>query len=556
MDGRSLVICDRVVLYTDVPIQYVTDLKIECKENEHGSIWIKGVLYEDYCKDTKFEFYLEKSLIRAVDKESQSILFNGRLEVINIQQVSSYHEVEILGYSATCLLDKEKKKCSYQNDSLSYFQIVNEVLKGVPGAACIWNAEGEKKTGSPLIQYEETDWEFIIRLSSHFHTVVYSDMITDQPRIHFGMAKGRKLDENDIKIIKYGSSLIYCKNGENPKNIAKYMECQSEKYYEIGDYLIWHGRKYTIFRMKTYYKDGEIIYGYILGDIGMFQKEKCFNHAIAGVRLKGTVKKREQESVFIQLDIDKKEGLFGWPFVPETGNLSYCMPEEGTRAVLYFPGFEESEGIIVHVVNEDNDTAESQNRQFRTIYNKKIDMFPDCLSFHADTERVLLSDKSGIELGSSMAIIMEAANDVILNGRRINVDSPLEITCRTQKANIDMCRDFNFYAPGGVTTQGTGNGEKKKITAKGETKKTESWKASFMAMAAIPVMDLKQGGNDSIVGLKACGAVAKFATGNAVFAVKEVMEGKKEADTSFPDVFRAMQTYAVKGGYYLPKNES
>ncbi len=33
--------------------------------------------------------------------------------------------------------------------------------------------------------------------------------------------------------------------------------------------------------------------------------------------------------------------------------------------------------------------------------------------------------------------------------------------------------------------------------------------------------------------------------------MKEVMEGKKEKDTSFPNAFRTMESYTVKGGYFL-----
>ena len=67
-------------------------------------------------------------------------------------------------------------------------------------------------------------------------------------------------------------------------------------------------------------------------------RKRRANERLKGVRLKGTVRRAEMESIYIRLDMDKEEKAdYPWPWVPETGNLCYCIPEIGTEVMLYFP---------------------------------------------------------------------------------------------------------------------------------------------------------------------------------------------------------------------------
>ena len=47
--------------------------------------------------------------------------------------------------------------------------------------------------------------------------------------------------------------------------------------------------------------------------------------------------------MYLKLDIDGADGkaLHPYPWIPPTGNVMYCMPQEGTEAYLYFPEAEE-----------------------------------------------------------------------------------------------------------------------------------------------------------------------------------------------------------------------
>ncbi len=544
---------------TELPILFILHLEIKVKENAHGSLRIKAVVQKDYKEDLEINMYKDKLSVIVLEKDSNKILFSGKIEELVINQMDGYCEIGLMAYTNTIHMDREKKNISYQDDRLTYDQVLEMVAVRNNKAEYTQNVERFRQIQFPIIQYEETDWNFLKRLASHFQTVIYPVMSNMKPAFQFGIRKGRQQEWGDMEILRCGYGRYYYTDGAyeegDSKSSAKYMECQSVRFYGIGDFIYYQGHIYIIFQLEHKLVNGVILNTYILGADRMLQKKKYFNYAISGIQLQGTVKDRVGESVFIHLDIDHKEQkLFGWPFVPITGNLSYCMPEVGTKAMLYFPTSDETDGVVSCIIYESdiNDDLDLQNREFKTAHSKKICMYPQYMEFSGQVGKILLSDGMGIEINSKAGINLSADKDILINGTKVFLQSPLEITCKTHKSNIDICRDFNFYAPSGVTTQGINNTiTENEMIPVNEAETTEYWKAAFSAVASIPAMDLRRGDHDSVIDLKACGSIALFARGSTTFAMKEVMEGKKEKDTSFPNAFRTMESYTVKGGYFL-----
>ncbi len=97
---------------------------------------------------------------------------------------------------------------------------------------------------------------------------------------------------------------------------------------------------------------------------------------MAGVSLRGTVEKREKESVYLKLDIDGADGkaLHPYPWIPPTGNVMYCMPQEGTEAYLYFPEAEEESAYAVSEIHNSRCPvfADAQRRELVTEHWKKL----------------------------------------------------------------------------------------------------------------------------------------------------------------------------------------
>lgn len=555
MVDKKAVYCGELNIITNIPIKHIVEAKISIQENKHAVLFMKVITGSEKKENVNSNMYIGEKICLSRGNEK---LFIGEIEKINYYCKNSYQEMEIWSYSASAQLDREKRKCSFQDPSMTYEQVVNKVIQKKEGAKAVWNEEKGQKICYPIIQYEETNWDFLKRLASHFHTVLYADEISGEIKFYFGMNKGREIDLNDLEIIKFGYNNDYYSNGAYSvglsRSSAHYIECRSTKKMRIGDYVTYQGCVYIISRINIFYRNGETIFLYLLQQNGIDQ-EKIYNSHISGIYLRGTVVETSKENICVRLDINKEEeNLYGWPFLPVTGNMLYCMPEIGTNVMIHFPSCDEREGGVVNVLNINSHNKNVQERELATNYGKKICMYPEYMELSTKVGKICLSDMSGEDIYSTDEMKMIAQEKIRIEGRHVKIIAPSEILCKTPEANIDLCRDINFYASAGVLTQGSDNRINSKVTpiAINEVEEEGQWKSFFTAIAAIPVIDISQVDQDSIVDLKACGSIAKFAEGSTIIAMQEVMAGKKESEVCFPHAFESMQAFTIKGGYVVP----
>ena len=430
---------------------------------------------------------------------------------------------------------------------------------------CSSQAFVSEQQAETVLTKEETDWEFLIRLGSHFSRTLFTDVRAGEQCLFFHLRDGREREVDKAEFVGQGFDGAYYENGAYENGIARsqlfYLEMRTKEYWNTGDFILHENQRYQVYRRSMALLNGEIIFFYRMGREAICYQKKLYNEALAGVRILGTVKQTEEEHVYIQLDIDDQEGKgYPWIWTPETNNLCYCMPEVGTKVTLYFPTQKERDGqAILAAVHRTNREiyGDVQNREFVTASRKKLGLYPQKLFLESEAGKLGLSmeDVAGIQMDSNKNISLIAGRKVCMEGKNISVTAPLEILFRTPEASIEICRDFNFYAPGGVRTVGNGDVSENQTKLPAEKPnnggRIEHWRASFSAMAALPTADFGKIGEDTeqAVAIFACGSVPKVARGTTVLALGEVMRGRKESESSYPKVFQEMENYTVKGGY-------
>ncbi len=559
---------EQILVKTSMPFAHLIEMEICHDINTHAFINLQVVVKEENQEDVLNTNWSGTSIEVLKKGEENSPLFIGFIEKLLFQKENQFLTVIIRAVGETAKLDRQKKMQSFQNVKMTYKQVVQAIINDYENAEVIWNVDGEKEIGSPIIQYNETDWKFLMRLCSHFHGVLTSDLRTGKPTVFMGMNVGKERSMVEVEILGCGFDSNYFQNGcyedEIPRRHAFYLKIKARENWQIGDFGLYEGKKYSVFSRNITFKHGELFFIYHIGMQGAYYRKKNKNEALKGVRLEGVIRKTEKENVYLQLNIDKEEKAdYPWIWAPETNNLCYCMPEIETRATLFFPTQEEQDGqvILATVQNSQNSAyTDTQKREFVTNHHKKIGLYPDKLFMEGTNGNVSFSmvDQQGIQIKSNTNLSFIADGTIYWEGKSINTTAPLEVVCRTSKSNIELCRDINLYAPGGVKTVGTGDGAKKKTDLNERRNATgqeiEHWQASFAALAAIPAVDLeKVQGQEDVVNLFACGGVPKVANGSTTIALSEVMEGKKESESTFPEAFRSMDNYTVKGGYALPE---
>ena len=159
---------------------------------------------------------------------------------------------------------------------------------------------------------------------------------------------------------------------------------------------------------------------------------------MAGVSLRGTVEKREKESVYLKLDMDGADGkaLHPYPWIPPTGNVMYCMPQEGTEAYLYFPEAEEGSAYAVSGIHNSSCPvfADAQSRGLVTEHGKKMQMYADVLGFAGGQEEAVQECRMG--------------EDGICFGARkgkLQVTGSGQITFRAPEISLDAVQKIGQY---------------------------------------------------------------------------------------------------------------
>ena len=156
---------------------------------------------------------------------------------------------------------------------------------------------------------------------------------------------------------------------------------------------------------------------------------------MAGVSLRGTVEKREKESVYLKLDMDGADGkaLHPYPWIPPTGNVMYCMPQEGTEAYLYFPEAEEESAYAVSEIHNSRCPvfADAQRRELVTEHGKKLRLHADMLGFARGKEETVQEcrmGEDGIHFGAGRGKLQVTGREQILfHAPEISLDAVQKI---------------------------------------------------------------------------------------------------------------------------------
>lgn len=442
------------ITYKDLEIQGgiglkdLYDLEILTQPNHHATAYLKGML-EEATGTEEVEKLAENQMLIIKSKAAHNtgVLFKGYIRKASVKEQNQYYTVEIEAVSTTILLDEEAKQRAYQNKDLTYGQLVEKVLAPTTGMASYTAPEAQSRTmEAPLIAYKETDWEFLLRIASHLNLAVVPDETADKPVFTFGIqnigsADARPFNENGgpshtffEKDFRTGilSGAYFKKSaaveGVNASDF-RYYEVTSQNNYSIGMKAAFDEKSLTICSKRAKLIKDEIIFTYRLGKEKAMGMPLHYNEKLQGRVLEGTVLDTKEELVKISLDIDdasSKGKEYEYEWIPETGNIMYCMPEKGTRVALYVGGADERIAWAIHNIRTNGetckDTQDYEKRYFTTEPKKRYFLKKKETGFSTedkDDGKIMfaLQDENGICFKSDKNITVYADGDITINGK-------------------------------------------------------------------------------------------------------------------------------------------
>ena len=449
-------------------IQQIKSIRIIQRMNEHARLFLTAVL-----SDEKKDDYIKKNLskeqfILSSNGDSQTTLFQGMVLEAHTETIGGVYYLKIKAISNSYLTDIKTVSRSFQDKKMTYEKLMKSIVSEYPNGDILDHASKGKLLDHLTIQYEETDWEFLKRMASHFHAGILPSLTHEGPKIIIGVPKGSSagtMDCSSYQMVKHlDKHLKSSKNGGNQLNETDSIEylLETEKNYDIGDQLTCQNMQLYIKSKEASMSGGILKFKYALSSQAGFYEDSLYNEAIAGVSLKGKVLDIIEDKLKVHLEIDDTQNKtkawkfpYATPYSAEGHSGWYCMPERGDTVLIHFPSHKEEDGYgmnSVRVKEKDSENFDDPDiKIFRTKNGKEIRFSPEeilitCLSgideitgkkqniyikLHQDTGIEIISSEP-IQFKSDKGIRMEAEDSI-----QLMASKEIRLTCKTSEILID-----------------------------------------------------------------------------------------------------------------------
>ena len=391
----------------------------------------------------------------------------------------------INGVSLTKFIDIKKQNVSYQNENSTYQDIVDKAIQeyNFPGMTYIWTEQSRsKKVGRFLLQFQETDWEFIKRVASIENLGLIPNMTGKQTQFFIGLPKGR-----EEKIVPYCKHKVHRLLEKAEKEVVnnkvntiwqgdyiQYELYDITEHYELGDVVRFQDMQYIVIeKISTLFKkDGILRNNYVIQQKKGIAFPRLYNNALRGNSLTGTVIDVKRNFTKLHLHIDEEQQDIAtafWFTQPQCftagSDSGFCiMPERGDTMRLHFPTKDETEHYIICSDNGDfskllsslnaskggkqpEKTAKVSGsnapyEKFLTTPGQKGMLLNDgMVKYHTtgDISSIQMEDGKGISISSDGNIELLANNINLKAGAKLNITAgkKIEISCIGSSMIID-----------------------------------------------------------------------------------------------------------------------
>lgn len=464
----------------------VSEIEITQQMSEHAVLHLTGIipdeLEDSYVYMTDAETAIE---VLQIGSNGQSPIFNGLALDVQVKSVLGTYYLEVKAVSHTYVLDVKKKNQTYQHAKMPYTELINACIADQPGADFMDHVTKGASIGSFTMQYLETDWEFLKRMASRFHTGLVPDTVHSAPKFYFGVpfqaGAVQKIDAINYRVKKaIGNFLISSKNHLDSITDSDYMyyEVESTQLFKIGNEVTFQAKKLYVYKIVSKLKNGLLKHIYTLTPKNGFSVHTTYNQAIIGASIQGKVIDVAGDKIRIHVDFDEgqeKSTAYWFPYstiyASEDNTGWYFMPELSDNVRIYFPSNREDEGIAISSVTKappqsgamlaaTNPTSQGgggsaappeDSRQdpvrmanpdvktLRTKHGKQILLAPDRIVISGGGLMISLMDDNGISIISDKNINLKATDKVVINAKQImiNANEKIEMTCKENSIKME-----------------------------------------------------------------------------------------------------------------------
>ena len=333
-----------------------------------------------------------------------------------------------------------------------------------------------------MLQFQETDWEFIKRVASIENLGLIPNMTGKQTQFFIGLPKGR-----EEKVVPYCKHKVHRLLEKAEKEVVnnkvntiwqgdyiQYELYDITEHYELGDVVRFQDMQYIVIEKTStlFKKDGILRNNYVIQQKKGIAFPRLYNNALRGNSLTGTVIDVKRNFTKLHLHIDEEQQDIAtafWFTQPQCftagSDSGFCiMPERGDTMRLHFPTKDETEHYIICSDNGDfskllsslnaskggkqpEKTAKVSGsnapyEKYLTTPGQKGMLLNDgMVKYHTtgDISAIQMEDGKGISISSDGNIELLANNINLKAGAKLNITAgkKIEISCIGSSMIID-----------------------------------------------------------------------------------------------------------------------
>ena len=364
---------ERIIGLSIADLVSIQEVYVHKKVNEHGMARIKGILAEGSEGELFKKAEGGKASLYIKDEEgNQKNIFSGIIDSLEVENTGGVKTLRMVLSGGTKLLDCTKHTRTFQNEAMTYENLLKTVNEGNKQVSCIPNCKVANSIKKLIVQYRETDWEFLKRLASHFYQPILPGYGGEGIRYSFGLSKDAPKKKLDVYSYSSGNAKeeFHMKKENKVPGIVPddfgFYKVRSRKYLELGERTDFLARTFFVYESVSLFDGEELLHTSTLRRAGGFQTVYGHNSGIIGASLDATILATKNDTVKVEVAVDggQKESEAKWfpystVYSSPDGTGWYCMPEKGDKVRLYFPNEFEEEGYIISSINLGNTGEQS-----------------------------------------------------------------------------------------------------------------------------------------------------------------------------------------------------
>lgn len=437
-------------------IESIKEIKITSSVNNHSDLKFTAILKSEQKDEDIFSITNNKKIEVYYTTNNENItLFYGVITDVEIESNIDVYTMKVQAKSMSYLMDIKLKSRSFQNTAMTTHELVNSIMSEYSGSNVNFNIP-DKSVGELLIQYEETDWEFLKRIASKYNQGLFPIMQSNEINYDIGVHECfKEIKTPNIYYEVYKDLDEYedmLENYIDDANEAEYTTYKITNYeiLNLGDNTSISGMNFYVYEAEYEMKNGILENTYKLRVKNGIRQKTLFNTKVIGTSIKGKIINVKNDVVQIHLDIDSSQNSsnaywfkFSTMSASNDGSGWYCMPEIGDSVRAYFPTKDEDQTFAVSAVsNYKQGAGEAEDRMgnpddkyLRTANDKQVKLTPDgvfisCDSGQADMNlksdgTLVISSQNNISISAQENIKIEAGKKMLLtssNGINISCD--------------------------------------------------------------------------------------------------------------------------------------